>query len=283
MTHTVISVDGSRYLRWQADLLAFSHHRAGQPGPLTRLWSAREPPPAFAGCTFRAEPGSAPRAGADDYPPLNRPRALHAWLKAAPPAEEAVLILDPDCVFLAPLAEPASRGDPVAQPIGYLDPERHPELVRRHCRRPGAVQGMGIPVLIHRDDLAALLPPWLEKTEAIRGDARSRALAGWVAEMWGYALAAAEAGMRHTLRETARFSTEDRADLPIVHYCYACADPSGRWRWDKRSHLPWACVAEPPAGTPRAAVALICLLNEWVAEEGHRIPPGAAPRWRRHH
>ena len=49
MVHTVFSVDGSLYHRWQADLLAYSHRKARQPGSLTRLWSASERPTPFAG------------------------------------------------------------------------------------------------------------------------------------------------------------------------------------------------------------------------------------------
>ena len=58
---TVVSVDGSRYHRWQAELLAYSHRRVGQPGPLTRLWSAWAPPTAFPGETVWAEPYSPTR------------------------------------------------------------------------------------------------------------------------------------------------------------------------------------------------------------------------------
>jgi len=66
--HTVFSVDGSLYQRWQADLLAYSHKKVGQPGPLTRLLSADGPPTPFAGRTFHTKPycphrygGSLPR------------------------------------------------------------------------------------------------------------------------------------------------------------------------------------------------------------------------------
>jgi hypothetical protein len=51
--HTLFSVDGSLYQRWQADLLAYSHRKAGQPGPLTRLLSSDGPPTPFAGRTFQ--------------------------------------------------------------------------------------------------------------------------------------------------------------------------------------------------------------------------------------
>jgi hypothetical protein len=191
----------------------------------------------------------------------------------ATPQEEAVLILDPDCIFLKPFTGSVSRGHPVAQPISYLNPahERNLKLVGKNCRNPELVQGVGIPILIHRDDLAALAPLWLEKTEEIRGDPESRKTAGWVAEMWAYAFAAAELGLRHTTRELAHVSNDDRADLPILHYCYSYSDAEVNWRWDKRAYRAWETVPEPPDEVPLATKVLISLLNEWVAMQEHRI------------
>ena len=59
--------------------------------------------------------------------------------------------------------------------------------------------------------------------------------------------------------------TEDRADRPILHYCYDAEDGAGRWRWGKRAYRAWEPVPAPPAGTPRASAALVELLNEWAA------------------
>jgi hypothetical protein len=277
--HSVFSVDGSHYLRWQAELLAYSHRSAGQPGPLTRLWSGDGRPTSFMGSTFRAAPYSPHPVSRDDYAPYNKPSALLAWLRNAPPVDDTVLLLDPDCAFVAPLAIDASRDEPLAQPLSYMQADALAAVAARHCRRRALVRGVGIPIVIHRDDLSALAAPWLEKTEAIRDDRRSRRLVGWVAEMWGYAFAAAELGLRHRLRALARFPTEDCADLPLIHYCYASATPDGRWSWDKRSYRPWQRVDDAPPSTPRAAAALVAIVNECAAERGHRRL--RAPRARR--
>src|SRR5215469_5650674 len=100
--HTVFSVDGSLYQRWQADLLAYSHRKVNQPGPLTRLYSAWGEPPAFAGQTFQTMPYCPHPMSKDDYLPYNRIMALLTWLKQSPPSEETLLLLDPDCIFLTP-------------------------------------------------------------------------------------------------------------------------------------------------------------------------------------
>jgi peptidyl serine alpha-galactosyltransferase len=273
--HTVFSVDGSLYQRWQADLLAYSHRKVGQPGPLTRLFSSDGPPTRFAGRTFHTRSFCPHPATGDFYPPYNRIMALKDWLSEDPPAEEVILLVEPDCVFMSPLTgELVSRGHPVSHPIGYMDPLPMAELVDRHCSRPELVDVAGIPtVLIHRNDLRELVPLWIEKTENIRHDPRSLELlgGGWVADMWGYTCAAAEMGLRHELRALARVQGEDRADLPIIHYCYASSTAEHDWHWDKRHYRPWERVLDPPDEVPGVDKALIGLLNEWVAMPEHQI------------
>jgi peptidyl serine alpha-galactosyltransferase len=271
--HTVFSVDGSLYQRWQADLLAFSHEKSGQPGPLTRLLSANGPPTPFAGRTFQTNPYSPHPVSGEYYPPYNKPEALRAWLREVPLEEEVVLLLDPDCLFLQPLTGSVSRGNPIAHPIEFMNPARHAELLEKHCLNPELVDNVGVPILIHKDDLAAVAPLWLEKTEEIRNDPRSLYLTdgGWIAEMCGYTLAAAEIGLRHTVRELSRFQMDYRADLPTIHYSYTSSDPAKRWVWDKRAYEPWERVPDPPDEVPLATKVLIGLLNEWVARQEHQL------------
>jgi hypothetical protein len=169
--HTVFSVDGSLYQRWQADLLAYSHRKVRQPGPLTRLWSSEGWPPVFQGQTFKTKPYSPHPVTGDYYPPYNKVMAIRDWLCETPPArDELVLLLDPDCVFLSSLNIPVKDAHPLAQHVSYLDANSNAELVGRHCGKPYAVQAIGMPILIHRDDLRGLALRWLEKTEAIRSD-----------------------------------------------------------------------------------------------------------------
>jgi hypothetical protein len=276
MIHTVFSVDGSLYQRWQADLLAYSHEKVGQPGPLTRLLSADGPPTPFAGRTFQTEPFRPHPVTGDYHLGSTRIMALKSWLQESPPTEEVVLLLDPDCVFLAPLLleEPVSRGHPISQPVWYMDPERNQdnqEIVKKHCQNPEFVDAVGIPTLIHRDNLVELVPLWWKKTREIRNDPRSRALANWISGMWGYVSAAAELGLRHRQLELASWSSDNRADLPIVHYCYPVSDARKQWQWDKRNYRPWERVPDPPDDVPLASKALIGLLNEWVAMPEHQI------------
>jgi hypothetical protein len=268
--HTIFSVDHSAYQQWQADLLCYSHGRTGQQGPLTRLWSGAGRPSAFGGSTFRTPPYSPHPSSYDDYAPYNKPSAVMEWLRRAPPLEDTLLLLDPDCVFVAPVAIEARRGEPVAQPMSYMSLDAFRAVIARHCNRPARVSGVGIPIVIHRDDLSALAAAWLQKTEAIRDDPASREVVGWVADMWGYAFAAAELGLRHRLLPLARFPGEDRADRPLIHYCYTAADSEGRWSWDKRSYRPWRRVVEPPPSAPGVAAALVAMVNNCASTRAFR-------------
>ena len=89
--------------------------------------------------------------------------------------------------------------------------------------------------------------------------------------MWGYAFAAAEIGLKHDLRYLACTQMENRADLPLIHYCYSSSDAEGRWTWDKRSYRPWERVPDPPDEVPLASKVLIALLSEWVAMQEQQI------------
>ena len=273
--HTVFSVDGSPYQQWQAELLAYSHHKAGQSGSLTRLWSARGRPTDFPGRTVWTKPYSPHPVTGDHYPAYNKPAAILQWLSDVSPPEEVVLVIDPDCIFVEPVTTRVERGRPAAQPYSYLDPNAHPgkELVSRHCRRPSLVQGVGVPYVIHRDDLGVLAPLWLAKTEAIRGDRKSRELAGWTAEMWGYALAAAELCLVHELRELQVVPKDQRSDEPIIHYCEESVDASGGWRWGKWTYRAWEPVPPPPRETATAVHSLVELLNECAGTRQYCLEP----------
>ena len=286
--HTVFSIGNNHYQRWQARLLAYSHRRVRQPGKLTCLVSGlHNPEPVIDADFFTPNYFPHPVTG-DRYAAYNKPASLMAWLREAPPDEETILLVDPDCVFLDAFQGRAGRGRPVAQPIFYMNLRERPVSVRppagrepffevdwepveallsKYCERPERVQGVGIPTLIHRDDLAVLAPLWLAKTERIRNDFDLRDGIGWIAEMWAYCMAAADLGLDHEERDLACFATEERDDLPLVHYCFDLRDGDGGWTWGKRSYQPWTRVPDPPADVPRSGRALIGILNTFVEEQ----------------
>ena len=263
MIHTVFSTDATIYLGWQAELLAYTFRQVDQPGPLTRLWSADEAPPPFDGLIFQTQPAHRHPSTGDWYPPYNRTTALVAWLRDAPPVEETILHIEPDFIFTSPVIAAVKRGAPIAHPFGYMDPALHPTLVRRHTRYPERVQPIGVPKLIHRDDLAAIAPLWLSKTEDIRNDPLGREEVSWVSDMWAYVCAAADLGLHHEVRPFGHFANGNTIH-PLIHYCYGIKDPTTGWQWDKRHYTPWTRVPSPPPTAPYATRVLIRELNAYA-------------------
>lgn len=199
----------------------------------------------------------------DDYAPYNKPAALAAWTQDEGPREPTVLVLDPDCVFLDRLILDVEPGDPVAQPSGFMNAAEHASVLYRHFPHAEVLQPLSVPLVIHRDDLHELAPLWLARTEDLREDPLTRERLGWVSEMWGCSIAAAQLGLRFELRSFALLQGDDKVSLPLIHYAYESASPDGTWRWEKRAYRPWDRVPDPPPGTPAASVALIRLLNEF--------------------
>lgn len=263
MIHTVFTVDDSAYLRWQADLLAYTFRKVGQPGPLTRVWAGHGTPPPFDGLTYQTPPYTVHPLTGDHHPPYNLVMPLLHWLMEAPPAEETMLFMDPDVVFLTPLVEEVKPGEPIGQYHGYMEAEHNAALIRSHCHRPDLYQPVFSPMLIHRDDLRSLTPVWMEHFENIRDDPVSRDAGGWISSMYSLAFAAVDLGLRFDMRVLAAFQYED-ISTPLVHYCHHSQDAEGLWRWDKRTYQPWADVPPPSASVPLASQSLIREVNEYA-------------------
>lgn len=261
----VFSIDGSAYQRWQAQLLRYSIDRARQPGRLIALVSSDGAANAGTGEQFLTPSYS--RYGGDRYPPYNRIMATADWLDAPGERPQTLLLVDPDFVFLRPFTATVTRGAPIAQPMTKMFDTASP-IIERFCRNPDRVQFVGVPIVIHVDDLREIVPLWREKTLAIRHDPAAHLQAGWIAEMWGYVLAAAELGMTHTVQAMAHFAGSDLDALPMVHYTYPFQNRGQGWTWDKRRYEPW-CAVELPRDLPKSAARLLILLNELAALKGH--------------
>lgn len=73
-------------------------------------------------------------------------------------------------------------------------------LARLHTKHPELCDKVGGLLVMHIDDLRALAPLWLSKTEEVRGDRAHWATnitgdiygQGWISEMYGYSFGAAE-------------------------------------------------------------------------------------------
>ena len=273
MLHTVFSISQQPYQAWQAELLSYSHARAGQEGPVTCLVSTNDPPQPMQIPTFVIASRSPHPVTGDDYAPYNKPYALSYWAKVAETDKDGVLILDPDCVFLRPIRIAPLSNRPLATPVTYMHARSVQDALRRHWANLAELQPIAIPIVIHRDDLAQLAPLWSTRTEELRADPVARSALGWICEMWGCSIAAAQLGLRFQLQPLCTYPTDDDVERPIIHYCYESTSRDGRWRWDKRGYRPWERVPMPPASAPRAAIALAELINNFVEERTTSTSP----------
>jgi hypothetical protein len=264
--HVIFNCEDTAYQYWQSELLAYTYRKVQQPGPLTRLLSSDEDAKfAFSESTFKARSFSKhPRSG-DKYLAYNKPASIIEWFKATDPKEKTIVVIDPDCIFLSKCVREVQQGKPAAQLYSYMAPDGGlgKLIISRHCRKNrNLVQPVGIPVAIHKDDLKNISPRWLEVTREIRDDRASHVAAGWIAEMFGYTIAAAELGLNHTIERLCVFPGENSIDAPFMHYCSPSEHKELGFHWHKGVYKPWEQPPMPPVGSPKAAIVLAETLRE---------------------
>jgi hypothetical protein len=263
----IFSCENTAYMRWQAEFLHYTYARAGMRSQLTALVSATSEPLHGFTCETCCVSNYKGRMGAETYEPLNKPGGICEWAAKPGSPDEAVLIVDPDSAFVRAVeqAGPLRRGEAYADVHDYMRPElEYNRLVlERHCRREfrARVQPVGIYVLIRRDDLATLAPRWLQKAMEIRSDKACRAKiphGGWISEMLGYTIAAAECGVRHHVSRFAQTTGSGSLQCPIIHYCFPINASGLHWQkeqqepvlWSKWRYQPWE---HPPVGKASTA------------------------------
>lgn len=277
MIYTVFSTSNSPYMQWQSELLEYSWKQVGQPGELIRLVATegyqKLPTHRYARSVATKSWQIHPVTG-DDYAPYNKPASLLEWLETEQP-DGTVLLLDPDCVFRAPLRREVSEGKPVAQRwvgIGHspggdgfgLGPRF--AFLESHGVRPGTPAQLGmIPKLIHTRDLERIAARWLELTALVRqevADQEGRRM--WESDMYAYAIVAAEAGLVHELASLGictNWSPAEAPNAPIIHYCQAIEGKGGELLWSKHRYRPWERVPQPERAGQDYGRDLLALLN----------------------
>ncbi|KAG8461243.1 hypothetical protein KFE25_002432 [Diacronema lutheri] len=232
---------------------------------------------------------------------MNRPHSVKAFVEdrvafARLVSEEYIMIAETDHVWLRPLRNLATPTEPYAFHFGYMEAHFRAPLVERFCA--GASKTMDpvgpSPLVIHIEQLRALVGPWLAMSHRLKMDADADQQLGWVLEMWGYAIAAACAGVKHTVSAEFQFeggsigSHERRMEVfRIFHYTYGIEYSVsgvpmelqvGHWSLDKRHYG----GSYPPRGLsapPRCAEERARLLSGAFNEASAQIDgwPGGAP------
>jgi hypothetical protein len=252
--HTVVALEHGTCTVWQAQLLAWSFLRAGERGPLTLIEAGgidkfdhgdvfeipnyRHPSPNDD--YPRADPG-------DDHPVFNRLYGLRDWLEADGPRAEAVLMVDADTVWFDRLGFGKVRpGFPVSQ--NWWDNPYMAEF----CSSNGA-QAIGVPLLMHLDDLRRFVPRAIERMHAVHDTPTM--VNRWMDEMGGFALAASCLDMEFSLLDF------DDGSGAILHY-YSNRLGITAEGFDKGTYHPWDSVV---IKGPPASKRLCRLVNEYVA------------------
>lgn len=292
MIYTVFSTTDSPYMQWQSELLEYSWKRAGQPGELIRLVATDDPNSLpqhrWARSIATRQWNIHPFTG-DDFAPYNKPASLLEWLTGERP-HGTLLLLDPDCVFRAPVEREVLPGHPVGQHwidfhVSDHDPfglDERFEAMNRHCvNTRSRVDPVMIPNLIHTDDMQRIALRWLELTGAVRQEVRNHQdNPMWESDMFGFIMASAEYGLSHelgTLGICTNWSPDDVKDAPIIHYCQAIHSREGDVIWSKGHYRPWEKVEDPSRAAQDYGRDLLELLNDFVDE---RQEPAAAPSGR---
>lgn len=219
----------------------------------------------------------------DDYAPYNKPAGIVHWLQeqhrariasdasssSASSSSEFVLLLEADMLLRGPIdcqALGVRPGVAVSARYEYLASATS-ALARTFIKNAHLVQPIGGWACLHRDDLSRLAPLWLQLTKAVRlnpgkywhlpGDPRSvsvdlptgdayakRGQPPFVADMLGYAFAAAEVGLIHLERPEVMAYAGQAPPLALpppklLHYGMWCRIVSPRlptpWRFNKLS------------------------------------------------
>jgi hypothetical protein len=295
LIYTVFSTSDSPYMQWQSELLEYSWKLVGQPGELIRLVATDQdtlPSHRYAR-TFGAPSCQTDPVTGDNYAPYNKPASLLKWLHTERP-DGTVLLLDPDCVFLAPIEREVAVGHPVAQRWIGLSHARRADGFRLGSRF-AFLEGHGvhpaveaqlamIPTLIHTRDLERIAARWLELTALVRQqvtDQHGRPM--WESDMFGYAIVTAEAGLVHELTSLGictNWPPDEAPDAPIIHYCQAIESVSGEPLWSKRDYQPWERVAASQPARHDYGRVLLTLLNRYVTARRTTAFEGVRPRRR---
>jgi hypothetical protein len=246
---------------WQAEFLHYTFVQTGMDAELTALVAGTgEPEIAFPCNTLRVAnyKDSAPNGS---LLVLNKPGGIAEWAALGGPRDETVLIVDPDSMFVRSVVDPGpvGPGEAYSEEHDYMnvDIPGNRTVIDRHCREElrAKVQPVGIYICINRGCLADLAVRWLEKSIEIAADPVCReALSGtgWLSDMWGYAIAAAELGIHHSLRGFSQMTGSNSLVNPIIHYCFplmeSCDDV---WESDTQKPVLWSKWTYSPWQEPR--------------------------------
>ncbi|KAI8102669.1 hypothetical protein M9434_005468 [Picochlorum sp. BPE23] len=280
--HTAFPAECGQYFVWQSLGMVYSHRKAGQPGPLTRIVSCTEeqwdqmPEEDKSLVNSHVAPSYThhPRTG-DIYPAYNKPVAVIDFLARTDVKEDYVLIIDADMIIRRPFVPEelgASKGWAISAHFGYMKgvaneladthiPEVHPRedsLAGPIGRKSDDAGGF---TLMSTQDLRRVAPMWLKFTEDVRADPEAWHLTGdayskkpgdkpWISEMYGYSFACAKANVWHKTPQSLMLYPGYATSEPphVLHYglLWQVHSPEKEYSFDKHWHFGFDPFMCPP-------------------------------------
>jgi hypothetical protein len=280
MIYTVFSTTADAAMQWKAELLEYSWGRINQPGELVRLVAHapqdRLPRHRLARVASTMSWSPHPYTG-DSYAPYNTAAALLEWLFTER-IDGTVLLVEPGCVFRAAVATEVGPGQAQGTawrglahtgtgPFG-LDPSL--AFLDRFCvNRTLEIPRVTLPVLIHAGDLRRLAARWLELMSLIREEmAVSTGSRPDDAAEIAYAVAAAEAGVAHTIADLGGDTGASPSRVPLLEYKRPIESENGDIAWDERAYQPWTAV-DPQGAAQGSAREFLALLEEHITRRAN--------------
>lgn len=216
----VFSCESSEYFGYQvwANRLAFAQSQKGQDATWTRLLTCHRPDDIAQDPRFPTF--TVPRSAyAPRYSPINKPDVITKWYASADaPKEEVIVVIDPDSWLLKSLWEKhvsrVREGYALGQAAYYTGSRTAQRLWKELCEEncDKDMDLVGVPYVVHRDDMAKIAPLWKYYVLKIKYRLESsypgskefaeryRSLdVNWASEMYGYNMAAAHLGIKHEI------------------------------------------------------------------------------------
>ncbi len=209
----IFSCESSTYFSYQVWANYYGYLTSGQKSAQwTRLMTGRKRDDlddAVTGlATFQAKRGLYSRR----YSPINKPDVISKWFESLDrPQEEIMVVIDPDNWLIKDVSKYVDMvrpGHAVGEPAYYHGSRTAQKLWKAVCLEncdfvPDLV---GVPYVVHREDLARIAPLWRMYTIMLKDRAdKDQEFAkkyghldlAWASEMFGYNYAAAHLGIRH--------------------------------------------------------------------------------------
>lgn len=268
--------------------MIYSHRKAGQPGPLTRImsctpeeWDALSEESKNVIKTHVAPSYTHhPRTG-DVYSAYNKPVAVIDWLARNDVKEDYVLIIDADMIMRSPFIpeiDGAAPGRAVSAFFGYMKGVKNnlalkhvPEVTPRNDTLAGPQGRRGDQVggftMMYTEDLRRVAPLWLKYTEDVRADPDAWELTGdaysthpgdkpWISEMYGYSFACSKSNVWHICHRSAMLYPGYEVLEPpkVLHYGLFYEVANTDYKFDKHWHYDFNPFKCPPWNlSPNAA------------------------------